>query len=361
MSLEASHRRWTVRLAAIWLAYLFLAAPASAQTLVAIPDCGVAGKTKVCVTGSGWAEPAPPCFYRFYFDGTQVVFPDQPDGLFGPPNRSFVVPPGAAMGNHTVTVDLRLSSDSSLIQTKTIPYKVVGEMNSTATTETTTFGGQNAIRVKFDPGSDLKPPCKKVVFIQTIRRFAVKQGETDDKAVITRASDWKTSTGATCIPDAAKKDAVETDPGRRRVDQVWAVPNPYYFAQNPTPDCDSGFHKTGCLCKPKDKIQAVMLDAPTTPGGCFPSIGGVATDKAILRFEVAVFCAAGEPLGGSAEGEYLGKVITWEHHQRKDQAGTIQNAVVSSGSPSAEFLLAVANWVTAKGFSLPMPKPSPCP
>jgi len=39
--------------------------PASAQVLVASPDCGVPGQTTVQIRGSGWAEPDPPCEYVF--------------------------------------------------------------------------------------------------------------------------------------------------------------------------------------------------------------------------------------------------------------------------------------------------------
>ena len=332
--------------------FIVLSLPACGQILTLIPNCGPAG-TKVCVTGSGWAEPLPVCRYTFAFEGTTVA-PDQPDGLFGPPRTAFNVP-AAADGDHPVRVQLRLNSPDNLLQEKTELFRVTTNAASSATTDTTgTYAGRAAIKITFTPGTPMKPPCKKIVFVQTIRRFARKTGDTDAQAKITKASDW------TCLPDRANKDTVETT-DRRRVDQVWAVTNPYYFAQGTTPDCDAGFHRTGCLCRPKPSIAAQMLDAPDTPGSCYPTIDGVATDKAILRFEVNVFCAEGEPFGGTSEGEYLGKTITWEHHQLKNQAGTIQNAAVANSAPSADFLAAVAKWITAKGFALPQPKPSPCP
>src|SRR2546425_3831665 len=102
-----------VRNAAVLAAFLFLwVTPASAQKMVFKPSCGVAG-TSVFVTGSGWAEPQPPCHYRFYFNGT-VAAMDQPDGLFGPPHSNITVP-ALAPGDYPIQVDLRLDSNDSLL------------------------------------------------------------------------------------------------------------------------------------------------------------------------------------------------------------------------------------------------------
>src|SRR5713226_9359384 len=90
--------------------------PGFAQKMVFSPTCGQAGVTKVCVTGSGWAEPSPVCYYRFYFDGAQVVFPDQPDGLFGPPRRSFNVQAGAAASYHPINIYRGITSNNQLLQ-----------------------------------------------------------------------------------------------------------------------------------------------------------------------------------------------------------------------------------------------------
>src|ERR1051325_5507674 len=74
-----------------------------AQVLVVSPDCGKPGST-AHISGSGWAEPQPPCTYFFYFDGAEVAA-SQADGLFGPPNRDFTVPAGAMAGDHIVKVE----------------------------------------------------------------------------------------------------------------------------------------------------------------------------------------------------------------------------------------------------------------
>ena len=90
-----------------------LASTAWGQVLVVEPACGVAG-ANVRVLGSGWAEPVPPCEYLFLFDGTEFA-PRQPDGLFGPPDTTTTIPAGAMPGDHPVKVELRLSSDGSLL------------------------------------------------------------------------------------------------------------------------------------------------------------------------------------------------------------------------------------------------------
>jgi len=93
-----------------------------AQILTLSPTCGKPGD-KVCIQGSGWAEPNPVCRYTFKFDGTTVAT-DQPDGLFGPPNKQFTVP-AVPDGPHTVHVELRLNSPDSLLQQKDAPFTVV--------------------------------------------------------------------------------------------------------------------------------------------------------------------------------------------------------------------------------------------
>ena len=70
---------WKTWMAVLTIVLPLWSGPAFAQKMVFDPTRGQAG-TKVCVTGSGWAEPSPVCYYRFYFNNNQVVFPDQPDG-----------------------------------------------------------------------------------------------------------------------------------------------------------------------------------------------------------------------------------------------------------------------------------------
>src|SRR5712691_10825296 len=114
------------------------------QTVKLVPSCGKPGD-KVCITGSGWAEPNPVCRYTFALDGNSVA-PDQPDGLFGPPNSSFIVP-AIADGTHTVRVQLRQNSPDTLLQEQTASLKVQtgGAPLSAA------FPGGAEVDVTFDP------------------------------------------------------------------------------------------------------------------------------------------------------------------------------------------------------------------
>jgi len=100
--------RWAVALAVLvaWIT------PALSQVLTVEPSCGKAGDS-IHIGGSGWAEPQPPCDYRFFFDGAEFAS-RQPDGLFGPPNRTGTVPGGAAQGDHTIRVELRQDSNNNL-------------------------------------------------------------------------------------------------------------------------------------------------------------------------------------------------------------------------------------------------------
>jgi hypothetical protein len=315
----------------------------------------------VCIGGSGWFELGPPCRYTFTLNGSTIAS-DQPDGLYGPPNRGFIVP-SLATGDHPVRVQLRQNTPDSLKQQRISgdaipappsPFLTVLAANtadSKIETSTSVYDGRNAVVITYTPGPNIRP-CKKIVFVQVIRRFARKTGETDAQAVITSITDWRN------FPNAADRAGVETA-SKRRVDQTWAVKNPYYFAEAAPPDCDTGFHKTGCLCSPKPLIAASMLDAPNTRDQDFPldATFGARIDKAILKFEVYVYCAEGE-----AQGTYLGHWATWECHQVRGADPTIENRSTGTGTPGTDFLAAVTNWTTAKGFAAPAAvPPRTCP
>src|SRR5215472_7769146 len=122
---------------------LLIAPLLSAQSVKLIRTCGKVGD-KVCISGSGWAEPNPLCRYLFTIDGATIA-PDQQDGLYGPPSTNFTVP-AVAVGNHTVLVQLVLNdANSTLLQQATAPLKVVNNASAGslagAGAGTTTFTG----------------------------------------------------------------------------------------------------------------------------------------------------------------------------------------------------------------------------
>ena len=179
-----------------------------AQIVNLIPSCGKPGD-KVCISGSGWAEPNPVCRYTFAFDGTSVA-PDQPDGLFGPPHTSFIVP-AATDGKHTVHVELRLDSPDQLLQQKDAPFTVVtaaGTPTVSGAAAAGTGGAGQSITLTFDPSKGCSSSCQKIVFIQTVRRFI--NTATGEK--LTKSSDW------TNFDPDGKKTAVETTTEHRRVE-----------------------------------------------------------------------------------------------------------------------------------------------
>src|SRR5262249_1628408 len=133
-------------LLSLWITSAF------AETLVVSPSCGVAGTTKVCISGSGWPEPEPPCRYRFFLDGARPaeLATDQQDGLFGPPARAFTVPAGTATGNHNISVDLLENDNNKLLGGPvTKPLKVVATVKDPFKGNVTTTGAK--INVQFNP------------------------------------------------------------------------------------------------------------------------------------------------------------------------------------------------------------------
>lgn len=339
--------------------------PARAQTVKLIPSCGQAGTTKICVTGSGWAEPQPPCRYVFFLDANNVA-PDQQDGLFGPPATSFVIPAATPNGDRTVLVQLRNNSPDALLQTGTATLTVAAP--GTAASATTAVAGGGITLTYNPPNPSCVSTCKRIVWIQVVRRFVVKQGDTDAQAVITSVTDWPG------FPDQANKQRDETGAGAR-VDRIWGRNFPYYGVDN-TGVTAAGTSNAGGTMTPgktgSPPVAATMFDAPDTPAPFFPvSIGGVAANvvKAILRFEAAPFC-----LDGDQAGTFLGQVVTWESHQTKGGTAAVQNAATSASPPSATFTTALSQWVggnvssagpppvyARNPFNLPQPVPVPCP
>jgi hypothetical protein len=190
--------------------------------------------------------------------------------------------------------------------------------------------------------------CKKIVFIQTVRRYAVIMGT----ETLTSITDWKRNG---CFPNADGQATVETSPARRRVDMYWTLESPYYNQDDagrlPASGSTASFGQVGS--DGGMPVAAQLFDRPNTGGACFPPDA----TRAVLRFEAAPFCVEGPD-----QGKFLGgQVLTWENHQDKDMLGTTENVAVVPG-PSADFTAALNLWVDKKyRGKLPAPKPSPCP
>ena len=226
------------------------------------------------------------------------------------------------------------------------------------------FDGKGTIWLTFVPANGgSATACKSIVWIQVVQRYAVKKGDSDDKAILTKDTDWPGD------PNSAKKVRDETEKDRVRLDRPWGNNYPYYGAQN------SGLPKPGKGYPGKLTMKvgftgakpssAYMVDTPNTPADNFPEeLDGkkVEIAKAILKFEAAPFC-----IEGDLQGQYLGWTVTWESHQVKDEASEAKNAKKAQGQPSANFLAAVAKWCAGNSpngkepwdrrpFPLPQPK-----
>jgi hypothetical protein len=315
-------RSWKAVLVATGIAISLEVVGPLAQTLVVTPNCGEAGKTTVCVTGSGWAEPVPVCRYKFFFDGTQVA-PDQPDGLFGPPNRTFVVPAGKAPGTYPVRVELRLNNPDSLLQVREQPFKVVAALKEPWTVTTT--GAR--IDIKFDPTDVCDvTPCTKLVFIQVDRRVGIKDDGTE---VAEPDSNWG-------FPAAGDADLTA---GKYIVDRIIGKTEPYYGGNG----AGTGASTPGSNVVTPN-TAATMRDIPSQSDGTFP-----AGFKAVrLEFETAAFCASGDD-----RGRYFGRVF-WKWEKAKG-AGAGTSTFISSdrNQPSATFLDALSIWIKNHSYSQP--------
>src|SRR5262245_50685118 len=149
------------------------------QQLFIKPICGKPGST-VSITGSGWAEPEPVCHYNFLFDGAAFA-PPQPDGLFGPPNRTTTIPANASVGDHKIRVELRIDSNNELRQCVEDTFRVVA-----ATSDPFDSGknvkpggkpqyGPGNIVIDFDPtGACAVSKCTALRAIQAIQQTGKK-------------------------------------------------------------------------------------------------------------------------------------------------------------------------------------------
>ncbi len=175
--------RWIPDLRVWWLLVLLciagLARPVDAEQLYIKPVCGPPG-TAVSMTGSGWPEPQPVCHYVFLFDGAPFA-PNQPDGLFGPPNRTGTVPGGAAKGDHTIRVELRQDSNNNLLGCRLDTFKVVDSTNdpfdggNNVNPGGAPEYGQGNIKVTFNPSNACKvTKCSQITMIQVLQLLGQK-------------------------------------------------------------------------------------------------------------------------------------------------------------------------------------------
>lgn len=305
--------------------------PGSGQTLVAFPRCGEAGSTNVCVTGSGWAEPAPVCRYQFFLDATQVA-PDQPDGLFGPPLRNFLVPAGTAAGVHKIRVELRLNSPDTLLQSRETPFTVVTAADLSAATA---FGGSTAagggVSIKFTPPCDVAV-CTAINFIQVVNNLGEKADGTTRGLTYTEMG----------FPNAADYDSDLS--GSYKLDRIWGRTVPYYGVPGgpSSPGSDGG-----------SPTPATMSDGPNIGDSGYPAD----IVKIIWEFEAAAFCAA-----GNGAGRYLGKLL-WRWERPKGGTATSTIASRSRDVPSASFVSALNKWNSnpKHPFTLPAKRFPACP
>ena len=306
---------------------LFATTEGWAQTITLSPTCGKPGDA-VCITGAGWAEPSPVCRYTYKFDGNTVAA-DQPDGLFGPPNRKFIVPK-VADGNHTVRVELRLNFPDSLLQAKDTPFKVVSTAPNPWTPLPT---AGTSVNLTFNPANvcDVSP-CTSIVFIQVKEPVGVKADGS------TRAL-THTEQG---FPNAAKLDADLI--GGRSVDYIVGENDPYY---NGDDSADGGAKGV----QGPSPSSATMSDHPKRSDSAYP-----ADISAIrLNFEVAAFCRAGED-----KGKYFGRLL-WSWQRAKGAAtvnGVTSGISADRNQPSAGFISAVTKWNTGHAFTSKFPTPT---
>ena len=297
--------------------------PVEAQVLTVEPNCGIAGDP-FTIGGSGWAEPVPPCDYLFFFDGTTVA-PDQPDGLFGPPNAAATVP-AVPVGNYKVKVELRITEDGTLVQCRQTNFKVVDSITdpwmNNVTVNPPAFGA-GVITAEFDPTNVCDvTPCTDIRLIQTIQQTGVKIDGSGTRVLSFAEQGFPDPDTATAVHE---QDEEVTAAGHV-IDTMWGANNPGY--PHPAPGSPLSGVQNGT------PTSASMGDKPGRPLSSFPAD----INKIILNFEINAFCAAGQN-----KGDFLGQVKwTWE----QIPGGTPTATLVSQNrnAPSQQFLDALNKW-----------------
>jgi hypothetical protein len=317
---------WSGLFLLLWTPALF------SQTVTLRPTCGAPG-TKVCIGGSGWAEPNPLCRYLFTFDSMPIA-PDQQDGLYGPPSTNFIVP-SVADGNHTVLVQLVLDDDSStLLQQQSAPFTVSSTIaNPFNPAPANTYGGIAAFTATFDPTNVCDAgPCKNIRFIQVKQPTGRLAADHSKVRNLTHAEQK--------FPQAAKYDADLTAAGYS-VDVLVGNPDPYY--QFPIPGKSLSGNTTSTPA-----TAGTMGDKPGRSNANYPAD----IDRIILNFEVAAIC-----VDGDLKGTYLG-TTTWTWAQDKGGTPTVSLGGTSRGQPSQNFLDAVSKWDANHSYTSKFPTPN---
>lgn len=348
-------------------AWLLAALELGAQVLTVEPGCGKAGDT-FNIGGSGWAEPNPVCEYIFYFSDNEFAA-RQPDGLFGPPNRNATVPAVAA-GDHDVKVELRLTSDSSLLQCRQIKFRVVdaikdpwdGGNNISLSKRMPASNPNTRIDIAFDSTDVCEPKdttnvssCTKIAIIQARKlsgfkagsfvRFMTYQEQGCWSAAEARDKETVGYNSATMLIDASVANA------GWKIDITRTSGTPYY--QEPFLGNFGFSHQFKQT--PSDK-NSDLVDYPSRADVCYPAD----IDTMKYEFRANVFCAEGVD-----RGRYFGGVTwTWEREQfRKrpdgttEHVGAIAHSAPDRNPPSAAFLAALNLWATANSKTIPVPGP----
>ena len=315
--------------------------PALAQQLIIKPVCGPKGTT-VSMTGSGWPEPQPVCHYNFLFDGTAFAA-QQPDGLYGPPNRSSAIPTTAAVGDHIIKVELRQDSNNVLLACRQDTFKVVTSTmdpfnggKNVVPGGAPEYGGGNIV-ITFDPTNSCSvPQCTAIRAIQAIQQTAKLANGTIRNLTFTEQGFG---------PANVYNDANITAAG-------WTIDSgsgaqPYY---SPTFAGNSGEQSS----TPK---AAKLIDRPSR--GSFPADANI-TDI-ILNFETNFFCDA-----GAGRGTWLGNA-TWTWSKSKaslatDSYGSVTASAGSVGAqPNPAFQAALALYNKTYNYTFPTIAPKQLP
>ncbi len=335
-----------------WLLVLIavtgFALPAYSQQIFIKPVCGLKG-SNTSITGSGWAEPAPVCHYNFLFDGTQFAS-RQPDGLFGPPNRTGTVPANASAGKHTIKVELRIDSNDQLLQCVQDTFTVVAadsdpfdggkNVNPGGAPQ---FGGGN-IKVTFNPANACKvTPCSNITMVQVIQMLGM---HADGSTTVLTNKDLH-------FPKSPGFDDADVTPAPAGFAVDSADPSsPYYSAaytgtngqQSATP------------------MSATIIDRPSLSLASFPDDATITT--VVYNFGDDFFCASGDDRGG-----FLG-MNTWTWQKTRASAtgpgGNVFGTVTahSSGNqdqPSQTAFDALSLFDKNHGFLFPTIAPKQLP
>lgn len=321
------------RVVRLFLGLALFSTPVFAQTLTVEPACGVAGSS-VKIGGSGWAEPVPICDYHFLFDGATFAS-KQPDGLFGPPNRTATIPTGATPGDHKIKVELRLTSGNTLLQCRQTTFKVVtAVVDPFAGNITPAVGGTAAtgtIDFIFDPTNVCDvTPCTRLAWIQSLKIVGVRADGT------TEVLKWEDVGFAANTYDQNTQGGVT-------IDRLFDRPFPYYGSDLSGNSPTSGTNRSGV--QNGTPRSANMQDTPSN--------WGVPTGFAKVRgeFESNLFCAEGQN-----SGTFPGGKVIWTWESTGGSTGTATVVSATRDQPTPAFLAALTKWDTNREtWAMPTP------